>query len=154
VVDAQSIAFFIYKVSGVDAPTHHKPCTNVAQQRAVAVKSPPAPIDIEAVEADQVETRAQRYERALEERAAAERRLQAQRLRPGLRRPLPPGQEYPTLDPEREVAADLLTEAEAELRQAYEQLVAAGYPGRCESAHRIEPELAVRCLQNALGLLL
>jgi hypothetical protein len=75
------------------------------------------------VEADEVETRAQRYERALEERAAAERNLQAQRLRPGLRRPLPPGREYPTLDPEHEVAADRLTEAETELRQAYERLV-------------------------------
>lgn len=116
--------------------------TNVAQQWAVAVKSVPWSLDTVAVEADQVETRAQRYERALAERAAAEIRLESQRLRPGLRRPIPPGQEYPTLDPEHEVAADLLTEAENELRQAYEQLVSAG----CGSADGNGPLTRGYCL--------
>lgn len=80
------------------------------------------------MEGDRLHSEAQRYQRALAERAAAEQRLEAQRLRPGLHRPPPPGQTYPALDPEHEVAADLLTEAERELRQAYDQLVAAGRP--------------------------
>jgi hypothetical protein len=75
------------------------------------------------VATDRVETKAERYERALAERAAAERRLESQRLRPGLRKPPPDGQSYPTLDPEHEVAGDLLTEAERELREAYRQLI-------------------------------
>lgn len=80
-------------------------------------------VDTAAVAPDRVETKAERYERALAERAAAERRLEAQRLRPGLRRPPPAGQSYPTLDPEHELAADLLNEAERELREAYRRLV-------------------------------
>lgn len=101
-------------------------CTTVTQQWASAVKFFPGRLDTGAVDADRVETEAQRYQRALAERAAAEQRLKALSLRPGLRRPPPPGQSYPTLDPEHEVAADLLTEAECELRRAYDQLVGCG----------------------------